>query len=41
MDRRIKIDNFAAGHELFVNLDKNIKILESNLGVKIGTDGET
>lgn len=39
MDRRIKIDNFAAVHELFGNLDKNIKILESNLGVKIGTDG--
>lgn len=35
MIRKLEIANFNAVHELFADLDKNIKILEGNLNVKI------
>lgn len=38
MVRKLEITNYNALHELFADLDKNIKILEQNLNVKIRTE---
>lgn len=41
MLRALKITNYEAVHELFADLDKNIKIIEKNLNVKIRTEEGT